>query len=145
MSLETRCATIAAIIMPLLGFVLLFLELVLLIKLGQGIGGGLIFAEILLSGFLGYSLMRFVGRTVFQPAQLIGMFLHAAGSGFSSRKPVERLLFGSLLLIIPGILTDILGLIFIARFFVRGRSLRQPPSSSDSIDVEFDVHDDSQT
>ena len=133
--------------MPLLGFVLLFLELALLIKLGQGIGGGLVFAEILLSGFLGYSLMRFVGRVVFQPAQLIGMFLHAAGSGFSSRKPVEWLLFGSLLLIVPGILTDILGLIFIARFFVRGRSLRQPPSPSDpnTIDVEFDVHDDNQT
>ncbi|MCK5585672.1 FxsA family protein, partial [Candidatus Bipolaricaulota bacterium] len=117
----------------------------LLIKLGQGIGGGLMFVEILLSGFLGYSLMRFVGRTVFQPAQLIGVFLHALGSGFSSRKPVELLLFGSLLLIIPGILTDILGLIFIARFFVRGGSLRQPPSSSDSIDIEFDVHDDNQT
>lgn len=133
------------IIMPLLGFVLLFLELVLLIKLGQGIGGGLVFAEIVLSGFLGYSLMRFLGRTVFQPAQLIGVFLHAVGSGFSSRKPVELLLFGSLLLIIPGILTDILGLIFIARFLVRSSSLRQPPSSSDSIDIEFDVHDDNQT
>ena len=58
---------------------------------------------------------------------------------------MEWLLFGSLLLIIPGILTDILGLIFIARFFVRGRSPGQPPSSSDSIDIEFDVHDDSQT
>ena len=129
--------------MPLLGFVLLFLELFLLIKLGQGIGGGFVFVEILLSGFLGYSLMRFAGRTAFQPAQLLGVFLHGIGSGFSARKPVEWLLFGSLLLIIPGILTDIVGLVFIARFFVRGGSLRQPPSSPDSIDVEFDVHDDS--
>ena len=135
----------ATIIMPLLGFVLLFLELFLLIKLGQGIGGGLVLAEILLSGFLGYSLMRLGGRTVFQPAQLIGVFLHGVGSGFSSRKPVEWLLFGSLLLIIPGILTDIIGLIFIARFFVRGNSQRQSPEESDSIDVEFDVQDDNQT
>jgi len=135
----------AAIIMPLLGFVLLFLELFLLIKLGQGIGGGVVLAEILLSGFLGYSLMRFGGRTAFQPAQLIGVFLHGVGSGFSSRKPVEWLLFGSLLLIIPGILTDIIGLIFIARFFVRGNSQRQSPEESDSIDVEFDVQDDNQT
>jgi len=72
------------------------------------------------------------------------VFLHAAGRGFSSRKPVELLLFGSLLLIIPGILTDIVGLVFIARFFVRGGSRRQPPSSPDSIDVEFDVQDDDQ-
>ena len=135
----------AAIIMPLLGFVLLFLELFLLIKLGQGIGGGLVLAEIFLSGFLGYSLMRLGGRTAFQPAQLIGVFLHGVGSGFSSRKPVEWLLFGSLLLIIPGILTDIIGLIFIARFFVRGNSQRQSPEESDSIDVEFDVQDDNQT
>ncbi len=133
------------IIMPLLGFVLLFLELALLIKLGQGIGGGLVFAEIVLSGVLGYSMMRLVGRTAFQPAQLIGVFLHAAGAGFSSRKPVEWLLFGSLLLIIPGILTDIVGLVFIARFFVRGNSQRQSPEESDSIDVEFDVQDDNQT
>ena len=132
------------IIMPLLGFVLLFLELALLIKLGQGIGGGLVFAEIVLSGVLGYSMMRLVGRTAFQPAQLIGVFLHAAGKGFSKRKPVEWLLFGSLLLVIPGILTDIVGLVFIARFFVRSGSLRQPPSSPDSIDVEFDVQDNNQ-
>lgn len=135
----------AAVIMPLLGFVLLFLELTLLILLGRGLGFGMLFAEVLLSGFVGYSVMRFAGRTVFQPAQLIGVFLHGIGSGFSSRKPVEQLLFGSLLLIIPGILTDIAGLVFIARYLARGGSLRHPPSEADSIDVEFDVQDDNET
>ena len=135
----------ATVIMPLLGFVLLFLELTLLILLGRGIGFGLLFVEVLLSGFVGYSVMRFAGRTVFQPAQLIGVFLHGIGSGFSSRKPVEWLLFGSLLLIIPGILTDIVGLVFIARYFALGGSLSHPPSDSDSIDIDFDVRDESDT
>lgn len=135
------------IIMPLLGFVLIFLELTLLILLGRGLGFNLLFAEVLLSGFAGYSVMRFAGRTVFQPAQLIGVFLHGLGSGFSMKKPIQLLLFGSLLLIIPGILTDVVGLVFIARYFVGGGSLRHPPAESDSesIDVEFDVQDDNQT
>ena len=135
----------AAIIMPLLGFVLLFLEIFLLIKLGQGVGFALVLAEILGSGFIGYSLMRFAGRTAFQPAQLIGMFLHGIGSNFSSRKPVQQLLFGSLLLIVPGILTDILGLVLIVRFFLLRGSNHQSSGESDSIDIEFDVRDDSQT
>ncbi|TFH09144.1 MAG: hypothetical protein E4H08_06350 [Candidatus Atribacteria bacterium] len=128
--------------MPLLGFVVLFLELTLLILFGQRVGFGLLFIEVLLSGIAGFSLMRFAGRTAFQPAQLIGVFLHGIGSGFSARKPVEWLLFGSLLLIIPGLLTDILGLIFIIRFFARRGSLHHPSSDSNSIDIDFDIRDD---
>ena len=52
---------------------------------------------------------------------------------------------GSLLLIVPGILTDILGVIFIARFFLRRGSNPQSSDESNSIDVEFDVRDDNQT
>lgn len=131
--------------MPLLGFVILFLELTLLILFGQRVGFTVLFAEVLLSGVAGYSLMRFAGRMAFQPAQLIGVFLHGMGSAFSSRKPVEWLLFGSLLLIIPGLLSDILGLVFIIRFFARRGSLSHPSSDSESIDIEFDVRDDNDT
>lgn len=133
--------------MPLLGFVLLFLELFLLIVVSQAIGFAVVFAEIVLSVFAGLSLMRFAGRTAFQPAQLIGVFLHGLGSGFSMKKPIQQLLFGSLLLIIPGFATDILGIVFIARYLTSGGSLRHPPTESDSesIDVEFDVKDDNQT
>ena len=132
--------------MPYLGFVLIFLEFALLILLGRGLGFPVLFAEILLSGFIGYSLMRFAGRTAFQPAQLIGVFLHATSKGFSSRKPIEQLLFGSLFLIIPGLLTDMLGLMLIGRYLLNGGSLRQSPSGSNfdsnSIDVDFEVKDD---
>ncbi|MCK5828649.1 FxsA family protein [Candidatus Bipolaricaulota bacterium] len=132
--------------MPTLGFVLLFLELFLLIVVSQAIGFGIVFAEIVLSVFAGLSLMRFAGQTAFQPAQLIGVFLHGLGSGFSMKKPIQQLLFGSLLLIIPGFVTDILGAVFISRFFLRRGSQPQDTSEDpDSIDVEFDVRDDNQT
>ncbi|MFC2082686.1 FxsA family protein [Candidatus Bipolaricaulota bacterium] len=130
--------------MPLLGFALLFLELTLLIVVGQGIGIGFMFLYVLLTGVLGAWLMIAVGRTAFQPAQLIGLFLHATKSRDSARSPAEGLLLGCLLLIIPGILTDIAGLVLIARFFIRRGSPRQSSSDSNSIDIEFDVRDDSQ-
>lgn len=133
------------ILMPLLGFVLLFLELFLLIVVSQANGFGLVFAEIVLSLFIGLSLMRFAGQTAFQPAQLIGVFLHGLGSGFSTKKPIQKLLFGSLLLIIPGFATDILGIVFIARFFLQRDSQPQSPEKSEPIDVEFDVRDDRHT
>ena len=133
------------IIMPLLGFALLFLELFLLIVVSQAIGFGIVFAEIVLTVFAGLSLMRFAGRTAFQPAQLIGVFLHGLGSGFSMKKPIQQVLFGSLLLIIPGFATDILGIVFISRFFLQRGLQPQSSEESESIDVEFDVRDDDQT
>ena len=133
------------IIMPLLGFALLFLELFLLIVISQAIGFAVVFAEIVLTVFAGLSVMRFAGRTAFQPAQLIGVFLHGLGSGFSMKEPIQQLLFGSLLLVIPGFATDILGIVFIARFFLQRGLKPQSSEESESIDVEFDVRDDDQT
>lgn len=135
-------ATICLMGIPMLGFVLLFLELFLLITFASATGFLPMLSEVLLSGFLGYLLMRFAGRTLFQPAQLIGVFLHASGRMFSSRKPVEWLLFGSLLLIIPGLLSDLLGLVMVLRWALYRGPTRQPPTRSDSIDVKFDVRDD---
>ena len=134
--------------MPFAGFVLLFLELYLLITLGARIGFGLMLAEILLTGVLGYWVMRRVGRTAFQPAQLIGVFLHAVGRGMATRRPIEWLLLGGLLLIIPGILTDILGLVLVASFLGRigrDRQSHQSTSTSEPIDIEFDIRDDDAT
>jgi len=131
-----------AFIMPLLGFALLFFELFVLFISSQAIGFAVVMAEVVLSILAGLSLMRFAGRTAFQPAQLIGVFLHGLGSGFSMKEPIQQLLFGSLLLIIPGFVTDILGLVFVARFFLSRGSKPQSREQSKSIDVDFDVRDD---
>ncbi len=134
-----------AAIMPFLGFVVLFFELFLLIIVSKAIGFGVVFAEIVLTIFVGLFLMRLAGRTRFQPAQLIGVFLHGLGSGFSMKLPIQQLLFGSLLLIIPGFATDILGLVFIGRYFLTRGSAPQSPREPGAIDVEFDVHEDNET
>jgi UPF0716 protein FxsA len=128
--------------MPLLGFVLLFLELTLLILFGRGVGFGVAFLEIILTGVLGVSLMFRVGRKSFQPAQFVGLFLHAGKHALSTRDPMEWFMFGCLLLIIPGLLTDLLGAIFMVRFILHGGALWSPRTKQDSIEVEFDVRDD---
>lgn len=128
--------------LPTLGFVFLFLEFFLLIIIAGGIGFGPMLAEILLSGMLGVLLMRNAGRTLFQPAQLIGVFLHATGQLLTSRKPVEWLLLGSLLLIVPGVLSDLVGIALVLRWAVHRGSGDPPSPRSGSIDVEFDVHDE---
>jgi len=127
---------------PLLGFALLFFELFVLFVSSQAMGFAVVMAEVVLSVLVGLSLMRFAGKTAFQPAQLIGVFLHGLGSRFTMKEPVQQLLFGSLLLIIPGFSTDILGLVFIARYFFSRGTTSQSREGSKSIDIEFDVRDD---
>jgi len=127
--------------MPSLAIVVLFLEITLLILFGRGIGFGVAFLEVILTGVLGISLMVRVGRKSFQPAQLIGVFLHSGRTALSSRNPMEWFLFGCLLLIIPGLLTDLVGIVFIVRFILARGTLGSPRTKQDSIDVEFDVQD----
>ena len=61
--------------MPFLSFVLLCAEIALLIKFGQAVGGGPVFLEILLTGGLGILLLRMAGRSVFDPARLLELFM----------------------------------------------------------------------
>ena len=51
-------------------------------------------------------------------------------------------MFGCLLLIIPGLLSDLVGIIFIVRFILAGGAVGSPRTKQDSIDVEFDVRDE---
>ena len=128
--------------MPLLGFVLLFLELTLLILFGRGVGFGVTLLEVILTGVLGVSLIIRVARKRFQPAQFVGLFLHAGKHALSTRDPMEWFMFGCLLLIIPGFLTDLVGIVFIVRFILASGALGSPRTKQDSIDVEFDVRDE---
>lgn len=128
--------------MPLLGFVLLFLELTLLILFGRSVGFGVAFLEVVLTGVLGVWLIFRIARKRFQPAQFVGLFLHAGKHALSTRDPMEWFMFGCLLLIIPGLLTDLLGVVFLIRFILHGGALWSPRAKQDAIDVEFDVRDD---
>ncbi len=126
--------------MPLLTFVLLCAEIALLIKFGQAVGGGPVLLEILLTGGLGILLLRTAGRSVLEPARLIELLTR-----FPTRNRVQSLgllLLGGILLLIPGLLSDALGLVLVARFFLHGgRTPRRSPDEPDTIDIEFEVKD----
>ncbi len=127
--------------MPFIAFVLLCAEVALLIKFGQAVGGGAVLIEILLTGGLGLLLLRSAGRSVFAPARVLELLAQRP-----SRNLVQSLgllFLGGLLLLVPGLLSDAVGLAFVARFFLQRRRVpRRGPDAPDTIDIEFHVHDD---
>ena len=126
--------------MPFLSFVLLCAEIALLIKFAQTVGGGPVFLEILLTGGLGILLLRMAGRSVFDPARLLELFMRGPIRGLIQSLGFAFL--GGLLLLIPGLLSDAAGLVLVLRFFLqRGHSPRRRPDDPDTIDIEFEVQD----
>ncbi|MFC2077733.1 FxsA family protein [Candidatus Bipolaricaulota bacterium] len=128
--------------MPMLVLLLLFAEIAILIKLGQAIGGGAIFLEILGTVVLGWIFLRLAGRVFVRTHELIAVMTdpvrYLRNSGWS-------LILAGILLIVPGVLSDIFGLALAARFILtRGSTVdrRPTPSDPDVIDVEYRVHDE---
>jgi len=127
--------------MPLITFILLCAEIALLIKCAQAVGGGPVFLEILATAGLGILLLRMAGRSVFEPARMIELM---------TRRPTRDLIrslgllfLGGLLLLIPGLLSDAVGIVFVVGFVLRGgRSTREQPTDPNTIDVDFEVHED---
>jgi len=133
-------ANIPPIPMPLLTFVFLAAEIALLIKLGQFVGGGLLLLEILASAVIGVLLLQSSGRRIFGTRQVLELLTQRPD--LRSRNPVLSLVYGALLLLIPGLLTDVGGVVLIVRYLLLGgRPTRSDNGPSDSIDVEFEVQD----
>jgi len=131
--------------MPMLILLLLFAEIAILIKLGQAVGGTALLVELLASGVLGWILLRLAGRAVARTRDLIGMM---ADPREYVRRSGLTLFPAGVLLILPGILSDILGIVLAVRFLIgRGRTAARRPrnEASDVIDVEYRVHDDDST
>ena len=126
--------------MPLFAFVLLCAEIAVLIKFAQAVGGAPVLLEILVTAGLGILFLRMAGRSVFEPARLIELLTR-----FPTRNRIQSLgllLLGGILLVIPGLLSDVVGLLLVARFFLRGgRTPRPSQQESDTIDIEFEVRD----
>lgn len=138
-------------------------EIYLFIEIGGAIGAGWTFVLILLTGFWGLSAMRSQGLSVLAEAQ------KAQARG---QVPVAALahgvliLFGGLMLVVPGFLTDTLGLILMLPWgrlliiesvlsallpsLMRGFQMRRPADAPDAssrptppgtIEGDFIVHD----
>lgn len=124
------------------------LELALLIKLGQSIGFLGVMGLIVLTGILGVLVLQTQGFAVMQKASAA---ISRGETGFAAMHDGAFLALAGVLLIAPGILTDILGLAllippiralaarwsmkaFNGRIHVETRSMRQPgrPSQNGS-------------
>jgi len=128
--------------MPLITFIALCAEIAVLIKFSQVVGGAFILLEILVTAGVGLLLFRLAGRSVFEPARVIELMTRRPSRDLV--KSLGLLFLGGLLLLIPGLLSDIVGLILVARYFLQGgRPDRRRPTDPDTIDVEYTVHDDS--
>jgi UPF0716 protein FxsA len=128
---------------PFLVFVFSCVEIAGLIKLGQVIGGGPVFAEILLSAVLGLTLVRMKGSSALQNIA-INVFVGRLSLRALLRHDLLLLLAG-VLLILPGLLSDAFGLYLIMRYlYERPRERRVDPSqqSDGPIDIEYQVHDE---
>ena len=130
--------------MPFFLFVLACVEIAVLIKLGQVIGGGAVFGEILLSGVLGMVILQLKGRAILKNVAM-SVFIGRLTLRSLMRRELLPLIAG-ILLIVPGILSDLFALYLLLRY-----SLTRPSSSGSTsdtsdadgtIDVEYKVHDD---
>jgi len=130
--------------MPFYLFVFVCVEIVVLVKLGQVIGGGAVIGEVLLSAVLGMIILQLKGRAILK---------NVAVSVFVGRLTLRSLmrhellpLVASILLIVPGILSDFFALYLLARYAFlcppSAAGTDDTPGSDGTIDVEYKVHDD---
>jgi len=129
--------------MPIYLFLFACLELAGLIRLGQTIGAGSLLGLILLTGIIGMLCLRLGGR-----GAIIRVMMGLAQERLTLRQLALRRslfpMFAGILLIIPGLLSDLVGIILIALYLI-GRPRPQPPSreKGEVIDIDYQVHEDS--
>ena len=128
--------------MPITVFVLACIEIACLIKVGQAIGGRPVLGIILLTGVLGLALLQWTGRSA-----AIKLTTNLFVGKLSARDLLRReisLLVAGILLLIPGLLSDVAGLVLLSRYlFTQSSPQRFGGTTSDSdrdvIDVEYHV------
>jgi len=130
--------------MPLFLFVLACAEIAVLVKLGQGIGGGAVLGEVLLSGVLGMIILQLKGRAILKNVA-VSVFIGRLTLRSLMRRELLPLIAG-ILLIFPGMLSDVFALYLLLRYsLTRPLSSGSTSDTSDAdgtIDVEYKVHDD---
>ena len=130
--------------MPFLLFILACVEIAILVKLGQVIGGGAVIGEVLLTGVAGMIIMQLKGRAILKNVA-INVFVGRLTLRSLMRYQLLPLVAG-ILLIVPGVLSDLFALYLLARHaLLRPPSTGGTDSTSDTdqpIDVEYKVHDE---
>ncbi len=128
--------------MALLIFILLAtiiaIELFLLVKLTPLFGGAIVLGMIVITALLGIGVLRMLGKKnilqillfdIWQKQMTLPFLFHTMGP-----------LLSGLFLLIPGLITDIVGIFLFANWWLgRRRSAEHLP---EVIDVDYKVHDD---
>lgn len=125
--------------MVMLGWMLLFLltvpfiDLYLLVELSQIIGFWQVLAIILLTGMIGAEVVRREGVYVFRKIQT------SVTAGEVSRNMLEvgLLVGGGFLLLMPGLVTDITGLLIIIRPVRERIAAKITQGNSGQVEIEF--------
>lgn len=132
--------------------VYLFLEVLVSVNISSAIGGLMTFAEIMFSAFIGISILINFRQTLVE--NLTAVSYHQINLEQFQKLNLFTLI-GAILLIIPGFLTDIIGIVmqfsvvtsmFVNRYNVKSKSNNQnyeninTQKDSDVIDVEI-IHD----
>lgn len=142
------------IVVPILILLIAAAEVVLLVRLGAFFGGMPVLVLLLGTGAVGWLLLR--SRHAAEIPQIIVSALAGRLRRDRSVAHESQFILGALLLVLPGLLTDVAGVFLLMRYFVQRRrspSSRVPRSRSgarsreETIDVDFkvlDQEDDSQ-
>lgn len=125
----------------------LFLEVIISVNISSAIGGVTTFVEIILSAFIGFLILLNFRETFMQN-------IRAFSSNRIDLEQLERLnlftVVGAILLIIPGFLTDIMGLLMqfsiitsmiVNRYNVKSASSNHSREEQNSIKKDSDVID----
>ena len=127
--------------------VYLFLEVIISVNISSVIGGVITFVEILLSAFVGIAILVNFRKTLVEN-------MTAVSYNCIDLKQFQRLnlftLFGAILLVIPGFLTDILGILMqfsvvtsmiVNRYNVKSGNCKTSFTDQNSIQKDLDVID----
>jgi len=127
--------------------VYLFLEVLISVNISSGIGGFATFLEIVFSAFIGVSILVNFRKTIVEN-------MTAVSYNCIDLEQFQRLnlftLFGAILLIVPGFLTDIIGVLMqfsvftsmlVNRYNVKSGNCKTEFSEQNSIQKDSDVID----
>ncbi len=125
----------------------LFLEVIISVKISSSIGGLITFFEIVVSAFVGILILINFRKTVFENISVVSY-------NFIDLEELQRLnlftLLGAIFLIVPGFLTDILGIlmqfstpmsILVNRYNVKSGNCNRNYNNTNNLKKDSDVID----
>ncbi|MCI2425198.1 FxsA family protein [Candidatus Acetothermia bacterium] len=127
-----------ALVIFILLAAIIAIELFFLVKLIQILGGVVVLGMIIITALFGINVLRILGKQKIAQLLLFDIWQQRITLSFLLRD--MGLLLSGLFLLIPGLITDIIGLFLLVYWSLnRRRPSGHPPNV---IDIDYKVHDD---